>query len=56
MLRYSTATQTLTLPVQTTDRYCFEVVDTRLAGSTWSYDSNVGAPEENVSRPVTRDC
>ena len=47
-LRYNTAHQTLTLPVQTTDRYCFEVVDDRLAGAVWSYDSNVGAPEENA--------
>jgi len=49
-LRYNADT-TLTLPVQTTDRYCFEAQDTRLTGVTWSYDSNLGAPEDNACAP-----
>ena len=55
-LRYPDAatppgTMTLTLPVQTTDRYCFQATDTRLTGETWSYDSNVGQPEDNACAP-----
>jgi type IV pilus assembly protein PilA len=40
-------TVTVTLPVATASRYCFQAVDTRLgATEIWSYDSNKGVPEK----------
>jgi type IV pilus assembly protein PilA len=43
------ATQTITVVTETDTAYCFEVVDTRLAGhadwDTGHFDSAVGAPE-----------
>jgi type IV pilus assembly protein PilA len=50
-LRYDAApagTQTLTLPTLGANAYCFQITDSRIAGTTYKYNSDEGKPVEGT--------
>ena len=47
--KYDAAKQTVTVPVADATHYCINVVDTRLTGEFWTYNSNTGKPVQDVA-------